>query len=175
MLSQLISRIFLQLTYVLPGGDTIRPGIQRMRGAHIGKGVWISQFVYIDKLHPEAVFIGDNSTIGFRTSIFTHFYWGPRRSSDGFKKVVIDKDVFIGPHCLILPGVRVGQGAVVRGGSVLTANVPAHTLWGPPTSGPLGRVTVPLTSETSYEEFVRGLRPHRKKSNWKPADNFSVN
>jgi hypothetical protein len=53
----------------------------------------------------------------------------------------------------------------VKGGSVLTTNVPANTLWGPPASQPLGRVTVPLTQETSYDEFVRGLRPYRKKKN----------
>jgi acetyltransferase-like isoleucine patch superfamily enzyme len=164
MLPHLINRILHKLAYVVPGGHTIRPGIHRLRGAHIGKNVWISEYVYIDELHPEAVFIRNNSTIGLRTSIFSHFYWGPRRSSNGFKKVVIEKNVFIGPHCLILPGVHVGEGAVVKGGSVLTTNVPANTLWGPPASQPLGRVTVPLTQETSYDEFVRGLRPYRKKN-----------
>jgi acetyltransferase-like isoleucine patch superfamily enzyme len=165
MFPHIINRVFHKLAYFLPGGYTIRPKLHRMRGAHIGKNVWISQYVYIDELHPEAVSIGDNSTIGLRTSIFSHFYWGPRRSTNGFKKVVIEKNVFIGPHCLILPGVRVGEGAVVKGGSVLTANVPANTLWGPPASQPLGRATVPLTPETSYNEFVRGLRPYRKINN----------
>jgi acetyltransferase-like isoleucine patch superfamily enzyme len=162
MLPHFVNRILHKLAFVVPGGEKIRPGIHRLRGAHIGKNVWISQSVYIDVLHPEAVFIGDNSTLGFRTSIFSHFYWGPRRSSNGFKKVVIEKNVFIGPHCLILPGVHVGEGAVVKGGSVLSSNVPANTFWGPPASGPLGRVSVPLTPETSFDEFVRGLRPYRK-------------
>jgi acetyltransferase-like isoleucine patch superfamily enzyme len=111
-----------------------------MRGVIIGKNVWISQYVYIDEIHPEAVFIGDNSSIGLRTSIFTHFYWGPRRSKNGYKEVVIEKNVFIGPHCLILPGVKVGEGAVVKGGSVLTRNVPPFMFWGPPPVGPLGEM-----------------------------------
>jgi acetyltransferase-like isoleucine patch superfamily enzyme len=127
----------------------------------MGSNVWISQFVYIDELHPEAVTIGDNVTIGLRSSIFTHFYWGPRRSRNGFKPVVIDKDAFIGPHCVILPGVRVGTAAVVKAGSILTRDVPPFTFWGMPEAGPLARITVPLTRENSFEGFVRGLKPLR--------------
>ena len=159
----IINRILHKLAYIAPGGYSLRVWLHRRRGANIGKNVWISQFVYIDELHPEAVTIGDNCTIGLRTSIFTHFYWGPRKSENGYREVVIGKDAFVGPHCLILPGVKVGEGAVIRGGSVITRDVPAHTFWGPPPAGPLGKVTVPLTPEHTYEEFIRGLRPIRKR------------
>ncbi len=124
----------------------------------MGKNVWISQHVYLDELYPEAISIGDNSTIGLRTSIITHLHWGPKRANNGYKEVIIEKDVFVGPHCLILPGVRVGEGSVIKGGSVLTRNVPPHSFWGPPPSGPLGQVTVPLTAQYSYDEFVSGLK-----------------
>ena len=73
----------------------MRPFLHRFRGATIGRNVWISQYVYLDENHPEAVTIGDNTTIGLRTSIFTHFYWGPRRSENGYKEVVIENNVFI--------------------------------------------------------------------------------
>lgn len=159
----LMNRFLHRLAYVCPGGDTFRVWIHRKRGVRIGKNVWISQFVYIDELHPEGVTIGDNCTIGLRTSIFSHFYWGPRRAKNGYSEVIIGKDAFIGPHCLILPGVRVGEGAVVKGGTVLSRDVPAHTFWGPPQGNPLGKVTVPLTSKHTYEEFLQGLRPIRKK------------
>jgi len=79
--------------------------------------------VYIDELHPEAVTIQDNCTIGLRTSIFTHFYWGPRKSTNGYHEVVIEKNIFIGPHCLILPDVRIGEGSVIKGGSVITRDI----------------------------------------------------
>jgi acetyltransferase-like isoleucine patch superfamily enzyme len=128
----------------------------------MGSNVWISQFVYIDELHPDAVTIEDNVTIGLRTSIFTHMYWGPRRPEGAYKEVVIEKNAFIGPHCLILPGVRVGEAAVVKGGSVLTRSVPAYTFWGSPEPSAIAKVTVPLTAAHSYDEFVRGLRPIRK-------------
>ena len=50
----------------------------------------------------------------------------------------LHKLAFLGPHCLILPGVRVGEGAVVKGGSVITSNVPPFTFWGSPAAGPHG-------------------------------------
>lgn len=164
MADPILNRFLHKLAFFMPGGYSSRVWFQRKRGVKIGKGVWISQYVYIDELHPEGVSIGDDSTIGLRTSIFTHFYWGPRRAANGYREVIIGKNVFVGPHCLILPGVNIGEGAVIKGGSVVTSNVPAFTFWGPPSSGPLGRVTVPLTREHEYEEFMRGLRPIRRKN-----------
>lgn len=161
MIRNLFRRLLHIIAFIGPGGSSLRPWIHRLRGVHIGRNVWISHFVYIDDCHPSSVSIGDNSTIGLRTTIFAHLYWG-RARSETKGEVVIEKDVFIGPHCVILPNVRIGEGAVVRAGTVVTRNVPAHTLWGPPAPGILGEATVPLTAEHSYEEFVRGVRSHTR-------------
>ena len=129
----------------------------------MGSNVWLGLYVYIDELHPEALSIGDNCTIGIRTSIITHFYWGPRQAfSNG--TIVIENDVFIGPHCVILPNVRIGEGSVIQAGSVVSQSVPARTLWGPPAANPLAEVTIPLTSANGYANFLRGLRPIAGKS-----------
>jgi acetyltransferase-like isoleucine patch superfamily enzyme len=162
MVINLFQRFLNRIAYFIPGGYRIRPFIHHLRGVHIGSNVWISRYVYIDELHPEAVIIGDNSNIGLRTSIFTHFYWGPRRTTEHAGKVHIDENVFIGPHCVILPNVHIGKGAVIQAGTVVSRDVPSETLWGPPKSGPIARVTVPLTHNYSYEEFIKGLRPIRK-------------
>jgi len=161
MLKNLINRVLHKVAYVAPGGKRFRPWLHRRRGAHIGRDVWISQYVYIDEIHPEGVTIGDNCTIGLRTSIFSHFYWGPKKENNS-GKVVIEKNVFVGPHCVILPNVRIGEGSVIKAGTVVTRNVPPHTFWGVPQAEALARVTVPLTPEYSYEEFVKGLKPIRK-------------
>ena len=160
-MSQIFNRFLNKLAYFCPGGNTLRPRIHRWRGVKLGRNVWISQFVYIDELHPEAVSIGDNCTVGLGTSIFTHFYWGTRKAKGGFREVVIEKDAFVGPHCVLLPGVRIGEGAVIKAGSVVTRAVPAGVFWGPPPTGPLAKATVPLTPEHSYDEFVEGLKPIR--------------
>lgn len=161
MLSQLLRRLIHKFAFVLPGGNTVRPWLHRLRGVRIGDNVWISQFVYIDELHPEGVSIGKNCTIGLRTSIFTHLYFGPRQSTNN-GSVVIEEDVFIGPHCVILPNVKIGAGSVIKAGTVVSTNVPPHAIWGSPPAGALATATVPLTSEFSYDEFVRGVRPRSR-------------
>ena len=158
----LFGRFIGKIALFAPGGFGIRPRLHRMRGALIGKNVWISQLVYIDELHPADVTIGDNCTIGLRTSIISHFYSGPRRPvSNG--KVVIERDVFIGPHCVILPNVKIGEGAVIRAGTVVSRNVPAHAFWGAPYGEALGVATVPLTPEHTYEQFLDGLKMRAKR------------
>lgn len=44
------------------------------------------------------------------------------------KPVIIGNNVWIGAHCIILPGVTIGDGAVVGAGSVVTKSVPTKTV-----------------------------------------------
>lgn len=162
MIHQIVNRILNRLCMIAPGGFSLRPQLQRFRGVKIGKKVWISQFVFIDELHPEGIRIGDYVTIGIRTSLIAHLYYGPRREQNGFRKIIIENNVFIGPHCLILPGVKIGAGSVIKGGSVVSKNIPPNTLWGARDAGPIAKVTMPLTPEHSYHEFIKGIRPIRK-------------
>ena len=156
-MNRILSTLLNRLAFIFPGGYTVRPALQRWRGASIGKKVWLGLYVYIDDLHPTALSIGDNCSIGLRTSILTHFYWGPRRAG-GNGKVVIENDVFVGPHCIILPNVRIGEGAVITAGTVVSRNVPAHTYWGSPPAEALAEVNVPLTSAHTFSEFLRGMK-----------------
>ena len=161
MIPNLLGRLLHILAFIGPGGGSLRPWMHRLRGVHIGKHVWLSHFVYIDDCHPDRISIGDNCTVGLRTTIFSHLYWGPRRSAHK-GTVVIEKNVFIGPHCVILPNVRIGEGAVIKAGTVVSRNVPPHALWGPAPPEVLGTATVPLTHEHTYEEFAQGVRPGMK-------------
>jgi acetyltransferase-like isoleucine patch superfamily enzyme len=162
MLRKIFGNLLHTLAFVLPYGNSLRPFLHKVRGVRIGKNVWISKYVYIDDNHPESVVIGDNTTIGLRTTIFAHTYFG-RPIKTNPDKVVIGKNVYIGPHCLILPNVTIGDGAVIKGGTVVTKNVPAGTLFGMPSAEPIAYASVPLTPEYTYDEFVNGLRPIRKK------------
>lgn len=44
--------------------------------------------------------------------------------------VVIEDDVFIGAHSIILKGVTIGQGCIIGAGSVVSKSIPAMEIWG---------------------------------------------
>lgn len=44
--------------------------------------------------------------------------------------VHIGDDVWLGAHCIVLPGVRIGSGAVIGAGAVVTRDVEAGTIAG---------------------------------------------
>lgn len=46
------------------------------------------------------------------------------------KEVIIDDHVWIGTRVTILPGVHIGEGAVLAAGAVVTKDVPAHSIVG---------------------------------------------
>ena len=43
---------------------------------------------------------------------------------------VLDNDVWIGRESVIMPGVKIGDGAIVAAYSVVTKDIPAYTVWG---------------------------------------------
>ena len=46
-----------------------------------------------------------------------------------YEKTVIGNDVWIGSNCLVKAGVRIGDGAIVGMGSVVTHDVPPYEIW----------------------------------------------
>lgn len=49
---------------------------------------------------------------------------------DVFGKVVIEDWAYIGAYAQIMPGVTIGEGALVAAGSVVTKSVASHTVVG---------------------------------------------
>lgn len=74
--------------------------------------------------------IGDGSLIGHNTTIATlnHDLNPKTRASLTPSPVKIGKNVWIGSDCTILPGVEIGDGAVIGAGSVVTKSVPENTI-----------------------------------------------
>jgi acetyltransferase-like isoleucine patch superfamily enzyme len=44
--------------------------------------------------------------------------------------IIIEDEVWIGTRAVILSGVRIGKGAIIAAGSVVTKNVPPYTIFG---------------------------------------------
>jgi acetyltransferase-like isoleucine patch superfamily enzyme len=83
----------------------------------------------------ERITIGERVTVGANSIIVDNDFhpMDPevrQRTSSGGKTlpVTIEDDAFIGMNCLILKGVTIGQGSVIGAGSVVTRDVPPHTV-----------------------------------------------
>jgi acetyltransferase-like isoleucine patch superfamily enzyme len=76
------------------------------------------------------VLIGNNVGIGGYCMIFTHGVWQNVFKGYPFQfgKVEIRDDAWLPWHVFVMPGVTIGKGSTVAGGSVVTENVPDYTL-----------------------------------------------
>ncbi len=75
----------------------------------------------LDVMFPEKISVGRNTVIGYNTTILAHEYLikeyrlGP---------VVIGSEVMIGANSTILPGITIGDGAIVSAGTLVHKDVP---------------------------------------------------
>ena len=155
--SRIFNRWLHLLARFLPGSTSLRPFLHRLRGVKITGRVFIGEEVYLDNEFPEAIELHEGALIGLRTTIVAHTR-GPGRVIVG-KNAVLCAGVLV--TCSGGKTLEIGEGAVVGAGSVVGNSVPPFTLCGCARIQALAKVTVPFTLETSYEEFVKGLRPFR--------------
>ena len=101
-------------------------------GVSIGKNCLIDTRGWSSE--PYLIFIGDNVQVTRGVSIHTHGGGHPVRKEipdfDVFGKVVIGSWSYIGSFSQIMPGVTIGEGAIVAAGSVVTKSVKPHTVVG---------------------------------------------
>ncbi len=109
------------------------------KGVHFGDGLKIGNGSGIgaDSNVPSAVTIGENVMVGQELLVYTHNHCMDRTDipmrEQGMTQdipVIIGDDVWIGSRVTILPGVHIGNGAVIGAGSVVTKDVPDFEIWG---------------------------------------------
>lgn len=83
---------------------------------------------------PYLITVGSNCQITTGVRIFTHGGGNVARNKypnfDAFGKVIIGDWVYIGTNSLIMPGVTIGDGALIAAGSVVTKSVPPKVVVG---------------------------------------------
>ena len=139
-----------------PGARTWRVWLNRWRGVHIGRQVWIGYDAILETSRPDLITIRDRATVQIRATIIAH--------NRELKGVVIEEDVTVGPGAIVLPNVTIGRGSIVTAGSVVTKSVPPKTMVQGNPARPIATVEIPLRLNVSLKEFSKGLKPLRDQS-----------
>lgn len=98
--------------------------LTKVYGMEIGRNVRISRKADLDfTVNPRGIHIGDNTYVTGGVIIMTH---------DHVRSLITDtyigQNCFLGANCIILPGIKVGDHVVVGTGSVVTHDVPSHSI-----------------------------------------------
>lgn len=112
--------IFIQIARYCPSLPAKNWIYRRILGMQVGRRTAFALMVMVDVFFPERIRVGDNTIIGYNTTLLTHEYLIEEyRLGD----IRIGSNVLIGANVTVLPGVTIGDGAVVAAGSVVHKDV----------------------------------------------------
>lgn len=104
----------------------------RLLGVKVGQKVVISHQAKIDTTYRSSIVIGDGCYITHGATILAHdhsvYRYTPFSRDDGRGKVVLENNVFVGAHAIILRGVKIGENSIISAGAVVTKDVPPNVI-----------------------------------------------
>ena len=131
-------RVFVQKTLHLLARSCIHGGLRQAlyaaMGVSIGSHAYVGMDTWLDDQFPELIVIEDEVVISFRVTVVVHDdarrmdRVEPGQLQGTVAPVVFKRGCYLGAGALVLPGVTVGEHAVVAAGAVVTKDVPARTI-----------------------------------------------
>lgn len=119
--------VFIQLGRYMPFLSVKNFIYRNFLGMKVGKKTSFALMAMPDLMFPERITVGDNSIIGYNTTILAHEYLiDEYRIGD----VIIGENVLIGANTTILPGVEIGDGAIVSAATLVNRDIPAGVFAG---------------------------------------------
>jgi acetyltransferase-like isoleucine patch superfamily enzyme len=100
---------------------------RKFLGMKVGEHTAFALMVMLDIMFPEKIRVGKNSVIGYNTTILAHEYLIKEYR---LGEVIIGDGVMIGANTTILPGVEIGDGAIVSAGTLVHRDVPEGSFVG---------------------------------------------
>lgn len=114
----------------------LRPILIRKMGCHVGKNTFFGDYVRMDTSYADMIYIGDYTHITSGCRLLCHqrdltgYCVGDNAADLGYKtgEIHIGKGVMVGMETIIMPGVTIGDGAIIGAGSIVTRDIPAWTI-----------------------------------------------
>ena len=113
-----------------------RPFLLRRLGCKVGKNVFIGDHVKVDQNHADLITLEDHVHVASGTRLLCHqrdlsnYCIGDDYAKLGYKLAPIHmkKGSLVGMESFVMPGVTIGEGAIVGAGSLVTKDIPAWTI-----------------------------------------------
>lgn len=114
----------------------LRPWLLRRIGCHVGRNVFIGDYVRVDLNHADLIFIDDYAHVTAGCRLLCHqrnlkdYHVGDNAAKVGYRfgEIHIGKGVMVGMETMIMPGVTIGDGAVIGARSTVLKDVPPYTV-----------------------------------------------
>ena len=114
----------------------LRPILIRKMGCHVGNNTFFGDYVRMDTSYANMIYIGDYTHITSGCRLLCHqrnltgYCVGDNAADLGYRigEIHIGKGVMVGMETLIMPGVTIGDGAIIGAGSIVTKDIPAWTI-----------------------------------------------
>lgn len=103
----------------------------KWKGVNIGNHVYIGMFVFLDNAYPEYIYIEEKVAVNAGSMIVTHlnpYVHFEKVLQASVNPVVIREGAFVAVKSVILPGVTIGEYAMVTAGSVVSKDVEPYTI-----------------------------------------------
>jgi len=118
------------LAYIAPS-NKIRVTLNRWKGVNIADGAYIGTGVFIDNMYPQYVYIEEKASVNAGAMLIAHF--NPYAHFKGallarVEPIVIKRGALVAIRAIVMPGVTVGECAIVAAGYVVTEDVAPKTL-----------------------------------------------
>jgi len=144
----------------------VRKWLQRKRGVKIGRNVHWGTQVVVDYPYPNFVVIEDGASISGNDSLLAHCKPLPYHeacSESYVAPVIVHKNAWIAVNVTILPGVEIGEGAIVSAGSVVSKSIPPFTVANGNPAKVVADIAELVRGNYAPEEFERLLQERKKK------------
>lgn len=110
--------------------------LYRRMGITVGRHTSVGLEATMDIFFPELISLGEDAVIGYNTTILCHEFLAEEYRTG---PVVVGEKASIGANCTILPGVTIGEGAIVSAHSLVNRDVPPGAFYGGVPARPLTR------------------------------------
>lgn len=136
---------------------------------HIGVKIGMNCFISTREMNGEPYLITIGNNVQVTRGVVIHCHGGGNAirkdypDFDIFGKVTIEDWAYIGSHSQIMPGVTIGEGAIVAAGSIVTKSVLPYTVVGGNPAKYICTVQEYIDKNLKYNLHCKGMNKKEKK------------